>query len=281
MNEKIFLVRTNLSVDTTLIDEFFNKGQIAVNMDLPVEKEIYHDLTTKGASAKRKQFVNRWYNLEKLIEIEDIIVIALYKHKHEARIGKIRRGTKSFDYLKNADIKMLQMHDFVTMNLKKYPIFRSVLPMGNTVSPVKQREDFIRDYYYKKGKITIPVRLENVSPKLLELICTEWLRSVSEIYKIKYQLLLTGGNYPDIDIYGVTANDKILAAQVSYTSDNKILKSKINKLKVYSDELDIILLFCNSDMLNDKDVKTINLKTVWQDLIKHGYFKMLKSMVRK
>ena len=91
-------------------------------------------------------------------------------------------------------------------------------------------------------------------------MCVEWLRSdlAPKHLKLKYQLLRTGGNFPNIDIYGVTFEGNELAAQVSYTSDKKTIEKKEQQL--LKTKIKTKLIFSDSDSETELTVESISIR---------------------
>ena len=112
----------------------------------------------------------------------------------------------------------------------------------------------------------------------IEVMCTEWLRSrfANESYRICYQIIRTGGNYADIDILGANNQNKIVAVQVSNTTDINWVSKKIDKLNSFSS--DVKVMFSN---VHRPDLKSINgcrnifIGDVWNEFYSDLYYKVM------
>lgn len=279
MDEKTYLVRINIHDEVNYIDTFYENDQIAICIG-DDELNAWENHDKKTESKEKKQFIERWFKLQNEINDNDVIVLATYLNKPFAKIGKIIKGTNFEVFSKNERYKFFQLEKETvrTFNLIDYPVFSSIIPSQVTISPIKKRDAVIRAIY--NGNLhELPITIGNVSEKLIELMCVEWLRSdLSNDYKLKYQLLLTGGNYRDIDVLGITINKKCLAAQVSDTSDENLIESKIKKLNNLKS--DIKIMFCQNFSKNSGEIKIIHLQKVWDELKLNGYKEMLESFVR-
>ena len=282
MKEKTFLVRTYFRDETSFIDYFFQHDQIAILVDQEDEFKVWDKYVKENGSTEKKQFVDRWFNLQKSINENDVLILATYRDKSFAKIGKIKKGTQFTDFTKDPHYKIFQLEkkSVKTFELSDFPIFSSIIPSNVTISPIKKRAEVIRHIYHYDNLNNLSIELGNISEKLVELICIEWLRSdLAGENKIKYQLLLTGGNFANIDILGTTIKDKRLAAQVSDTNDKKTIELKINKLKNFKS--DIKFLFCKDYINKESGITIIPLQKVWDDLMNNGYKKMLETLVRQ
>ena len=92
-------------------------------------------------------------------------------------------------------------------------------------------------------------------------------------YKIKYQILKTGGNKKDIDISGITENDENLIVQVSNTENLGTIKKKIAKMEKYEDCKKIFFFNIQSQEING--LKIIDIKNVIEDFRKDKYYQKL------
>jgi hypothetical protein len=92
-------------------------------------------------------------------------------------------------------------------------------------------------------------------------------------FKIKYQILKTGGNKKDIDVFAVTEDNKKLIGQVSNTKNLATMKQKIKKLEKYEDFQKIF--FFNTSETEIENQKVIDINQVIEDLNKDKYYSEL------
>lgn len=283
MEEKVFLVRINFEIQNEMIQYCYDNNCIAILVDQEDEKEVWRKHIEKDELNKsKKQFIDRWFSLQESVFKNDVLVLVTYRGGKKAKIGKIIKETKFEEYEKDRQYKIFkfEVNENSEFDLENFPIFSSIIPSHVTISPVVKRAKVIRHLYNNGNLNQIDISLDNISEKSVELICLEWLRSAfAKENKLKYQLLLVGGNYHNIDIFGVTYQGKSLAAQVTITNDKKTIYSKIKKMKNHKS--DIKILFCSDSIPSEPDIEIISLKTVWDDLIHNGYKEMLTSLVRE
>ncbi len=282
MEEKVYLIRINFQYDETYIEDFNRLNQIAILVDQDDEKEVLENYIKENKSKKKIQYIDRWISLQNNIIENDVLILATYKNNPIAKVGRIKKGTAFFNFSKDENYKIFQLEKETvkSINLSDYPIFSSIIPSQVTISPIRKRVNVVRHLFHFGNLDKLELALSNISEKLVELLCVEWLRSdLAKENQIKYQLLLTGGNLANIDILGITINEKCLAAQVTDTSDKKTIELKIKKLK--NSKSDIKLLFCNNILKTDPEIQIISLQKVWDELMNNGYERMLETMVRQ
>ena len=278
----VFYVRVNLHNHQNEVAEFQKKNQIAILVDQPSEKEYWDYLENKNKKLKLKyvQFIGRWFDLQNKINETDVIIVSQYLKSSDKKIGLIRKGTKFFERGGNKEFKIFELENVKNIENKDISIFNSIIPQSATLSPVKQRLDFLHYKLFQRPS-GLKLSLDNISPNLIELICLEWLRSnlCDENLKIKYQLLKFGGNYADVDIFGKTFSGKTIACQVTYSKDIKTIKSKIEKITDFESQIKIV--FCNGK-IEDESVTIIPLIKVWNDLHDNkDYLEFLKFLSLK
>lgn len=283
MEEKVFLVRINFDIQNEMIQYCYDNNCIAILVDQEDEKEVWRKHIEKDELNKsKKQFIDRWFSLQEGVSKNDVLVLVTYRGGKKAKIGKIIKGTKFEEYEKDRQYKIFkfEVNENSEFNLEDFPIFSSIIPSHVTISPVIKRAKVIRHLYNNGNLNQIDICLDNISEKSVELICLEWLRSAfAKENKLKYQLLLVGGNYHNIDIFGVTENGKRIAAQVTTTNDKHTIDLKIEKIQNHYS--DIKILFSNNDNNSYPNIQIIPLNKVWNDLFNNGYEEMLTSLVRE
>ena len=278
-----YLVRINLINNKSEIDNHFNNNFVSINIrDYETADQGYFNDSINGKPYyKGAKFIKDFFSLCEAIEIDDVLIFATYPGKIESKLGKILKGTKYFT--KRVDEEKITFYGFElteveTLEDSKNTILLSALPPFSTISHiVKDRERFICKYTKKE----LPIELKYLTPKLTELICLEWLRSrlCPEDWKIKYQLLLIGGNNAKIDIYGKTFTDKIIACQVTTTENKKLIEDKGERLKEVG--ADIRIMFCNGEERKIKEVEVVLLQKVWDDLLNSEYRTFLETILRQ
>ena len=230
-------------------------------------------------------YIQRFVSLVDLVKEQDVIVIASFLGKYP-KIGLIKKDSEMF--CKKGDgftlycLKMKSVYctpnwseEFESIDLKTYPIIKSIIPQQVTISAVNQRKSAIYSIYYG---VKYPLDLSLMTDSAIEVMCTEWLRSrfANESYRICYQIIRTGGNYADVDILGANNQNKIIAAQVSNTTDINLVCKKIDKLNSFSSDEKIMF-----SMVYRPDLKSINgclnifIGDVWNEFYLDLYYKVM------
>lgn len=271
----IFLIRNNLKNDATTRFKFVENNQAAILVDQDEEIEDW-DLLVKGEKSKNnKQFVVRWFAINSSLKEKDALIISSYKGNDIMKIGLVPKGSTYFELPQDNQYKIFQLLNAVEIDKRDNQIFNSLIPAQSTISPIKQRLSFIVSKFIG---IPLTTTLENLSPASVEVICTEWLRSdlAPKQFQLKYQLLKTGGNFPNIDIYGVTKDGHELAAQVSVTSNKGTIMKKVNQLSKTNIKTQV--MFCETDGEQDFGLPTISIRKVFDDLSSKGYGLLLEKL---
>ena len=167
-----------------------------------------------------------------------------------------------------------------SIDLSSYPIIKSIIPQQVTISAVNQRKDAIYGIFYG---VKYPLDLSLMTNSAIEIMCSEWLRSrfANEKYRIFYQIIKTGGNFADIDILGANNENKIVAAQVSNTTNINLVRKKIDKLKLFASHEKIMFSNVSNENLKKIDnCLNIYIEDVWKDFYSDSsYNVMLKRLI--
>lgn len=272
----IFLIRNNLKNDANARFKFLENNQAAILVDQVDEIEDWNLLLEGKKSKNNKQFVVRWFSINNSLKEKDALIVSSYKGNDTIKIGLLPKGSTYYDLPQNNQYKVFQLSNAIELDKRDNQIFNSLIPSHATISPIKQRTSFIISKYVG---IPLQTTLDNLSTTSVELICTEWLRSdfAPKNFQLKYQLLRTGGNFPNIDIYGVTKDGKELAGQVSVTRDKKTIENKVKQLSKTGDRIKV--MFCDIDDEQDFSIPTISIRKVFDDLSSNGYGLLLDKLV--
>lgn len=293
--EPIYLVRCNYTEKSASELEYLYENNIVsiCIQDEQTEDQDYFDALINGNNPpynNKLPYIQRFVSLVDLVKKQDVIVIASFLGKNP-KIGLIKKGTKMFCREGNEfklyclDMKSVYCtpnwgEQFDSIDLRTYPILKSIIPQQVTISAVNQRKNAIYGIYYG---VKYPLDLSLMTDSAIEVMCTEWLRSrfANEKYRICYQIIRTGGNFADVDILGANNQNKIVAAQVSNTSDINLVSKKIDKLKSFSSDEKIMLSNVNRpDLEKIDDCRNIFIGDVWSDFYSDSYYKvMLERLV--
>lgn len=288
--EPIYLVRCNYTEKSASELEYLYENNIVsiCIQDEQTEDQEYFDALINGNNPpynNKLPYIQRFVSLVDLVKEQDVIVIASFLGKYP-KIGLIKKDSEMF--CKKGDgftlycLKMKSVYctpnwseEFESIDLKTYPIIKSIIPQQVTISAVNQRKSAIYSIYYG---VKYPLDLSLMTDSAIEVMCTEWLRSrfANESYRICYQIIRTGGNYADVDILGANNQNKIIAAQVSNTTDINLVCKKIDKLNSFSSDEKIMF-----SMVYRPDLKSINgclnifIGDVWNEFYLDLYYKVM------
>lgn len=275
----IYFIRMNFENQEN-IKCFFEANQIAIQVGTPQEIEDFNRLQKGEKISNRNSFLTRWKNLNEELAKNDVLVIAQFKHYKTTKLGIIRKNAISLEWSGNKEYKVFKLEEVKNLEYADYPIFMSIIPQQITISPIHQRVEYIKSIFSGKKP---PFSIEAISTKQIELICLEWLRSdlAPKNYRLKYQMLLVGGNFAKIDIYGKTIDKKTIICQVSFTENEKTIQQKKENLRKFTNDSNTIkVLFCkHEDMDTNGDIVVFSLYKIWEQLASNDDYKeMLKAL---
>lgn len=293
--ELIYLVRCNYTNKSASELEYLyenNIVSICIQEEETIDQKYFDDLINGNNPPYNNKlpYIQRFVNLANLVKEQDVIVIASYLEKNP-KIGLIKKGTEMFckegNRFKLFCLKMKSVYctpnwgeQFDSIDLRTYPIIKSIIPQQVTISAVNQRRNAIYGIYYGAK---YPLDLSLMTDSAIEVMCTEWLRSrfANEKYRICYQIIRTGGNFADVDVLGANNQNKIVAAQVSNTSDINLVSKKIDKLRSFSSDEKIMFSNVNRpDLEKIDDCQNIFIGDAWNDFYSDSYYKvMLERLV--
>lgn len=293
--EPIYLVRCNYTEKSASELEYLYENNIVsiCIQDEQTEDQDYFDALTNGNNPpynNKLPYIQRFVSLVDLVKEQDVIIIASFLGKNP-KIGLIKKGTKMFCREGNEfklyclDMKSVYCtpnwgEQFDSIDLRTYPILKSIIPQQVTISAVNQRKNAIYGIYYG---VKYPLDLSLMTDSAIEVMCTEWLRSrfANEKHRICYQIIRTGGNFADVDVLGANNQNKIVAAQVSNTFDINLVSKKIDKLKSFTSDEKIMFSNVNRpDLKKIDDCLNVFIGDVWNDFYTDSYYKvMLERLV--
>ena len=288
--EPIYLVRCNYTEKSASELEYLyenNIVSICIQKEETIDQKYFDDLINGNNPPYNNKlpYIQRFVNLVNLAKEQDVIVIASYLEKNP-KIGLIKKGAEVFcregNGFKLFCLEMKSVYctpnwgeQFDSIDLRTYPILKSIIPQQVTISAVNQRKNAIYGIYYG---VKYPLDLSLMTDSAIEVMCTEWLRSrfANEKYRICYQIIRTGGNFADVDILGANNQNKMIAAQVSNTTDINLVSKKIDKLKSFSSDEKI--MFSNvhrPDLKKIDDCRNIFIGDLWNDFYSDSYYKVM------
>ena len=288
--EPIYLVRCNYTDKSASELEYLYENNIisiCIQDEETADRDYFNDLINGNNPAYNNKlpYIQRFVSLADLAKEQDVIIIASYLGKNP-KIGLIKKDSEMFckegDGFKLYCLKMKSVYctpnwseEFNSIDLRTYPILKSIIPQQVTISAVNQRKSAIYGIYYG---VKYPLDLSLMTDSAIEVMCTEWLRSrfANESYQICYQIIRTGGNYADVDILGANSHNKIVAAQVSSTTDINLVIKKIEKLNAFSsDEKIMFSMVHRPDLKSINGCRNISIGDVWNEFYSDLYYKVM------
>lgn len=288
--EPVYLVRCNYTEkSSSQIEQLYKENIVSICIqDEEVIDQTYYNKLVNGDNPpynKSLPYIHRFVTLANTVKQEDIIVIASYIGK-DPKIGLLKKGEEIFckerDGYKLYCLQMKSVYctpnwgdQFDCVDLKTYPILKSIIPQQVTISAVKQRRGTIYGIYYGAK---YPLNLSLMSDAAIETMCTEWLRSdfAEESIKVCYQIIQTGGNFADVDILGVNKNDEFVTAQVSNTTDINLVSKKIDKLNSFSSNQKIMFsMVYRPDLKSIDGCRNIFIGDIWDNFISDNFYKKM------
>lgn len=274
----VFLVRVNMK-EEKLKHEIFDNNQIGIHVISKQEKATWNAIINSEKTKERSQVVERWFSLAKSIKENDALIICTCNSKDEIKIGMISKGTDFKSHPTDKTYKIFQLENVKVIDKNSNYVFSSLIPSHTTISPIKKAAKKVIAKYEDKA---LPIELESLTDIGIEIICTEWLRLFAKKeFRLKHQLLRTGGNFPTLDIYGLNNDGDEVAAQVTSTSNSKTILKKAKALE----KINIAnkILFCNmkekEKSLIPSSIQIVSTQKVFDDLLKKGYKQLLEKLL--
>ena len=266
---KFVLFRNNFG-NPEQIKNFYDNDQTAIHLDTDLDFQDWEKYIN-GENPKQ-QYLQRWKSLTDLINQKDVVVIASYQGIGY-KIGKIKQGTKFEKTVNGKSVYYnFKLENAKTIDLDRFQFIQTILPANVTLSNVNRKSYSLRKIFPGVVCYISNFEMDDIA---IEILVAEWLRSkyAPKEYRIKYQILKTGGNKKDIDVSGITENDENLIVQISNTENIVTIKKKIAKLEKYEDCKK--LFFFNVADQEIDGYKIIDIKTVIEEFRKDSYYQRL------
>ena len=139
-----------------------------------------------------------------------------------------------------------------------YGLLRAKTGMFGTIRRVKNA-NIVRNLVNHKEPELI---FDNLEPSQQEVMCSEALRlsppPESKLPQMTQLLARTGGSMPKVDIRGIAADGKLIAAQVTHSAAQSTIDRKHQALKKWGESIDAyLILFCDvgQEELDNKILK--------------------------
>jgi hypothetical protein len=163
-----------------------------------------------------------------------------------------------------------------------YGLLKAKTGMYGTIHRAKNA-DIVRNLVNHKEPELI---FDNLEPSQQEIMCSEALRlsppPESELPQMTQLLARTGGSMPKVDIQGIAADGKLIAAQVTHSAAQSTIDRKHQALQDWSSDTDAhLVLFCDvgQEELDDKILK-FPIQHVFERFTHHRGHEMATHFVR-
>jgi hypothetical protein len=254
---KTFFIRHSsaLDIDHETFNHLWDNHLIAVHYPISKygwnEKDDCDSIDPNDYTGSAKKALNA---LHKLSE-QGGYIFSVYEHQNLYKIGRVEPGTpielikgnwgnKNKLQGRKAMLKGLKMAEHMELNPIEALSLTCAQPRQGTICvwhKIGQRVEHIIN------ETTQQKNLSDLTPDLQEVLCSEFLRTGLDpsLPKLSSLLMPVGRTMKDIDIIGLSEDNKRALVQVTYSFEPQW---KIDKLKKYGDGSETaLLLFCMTD----------------------------------
>lgn len=250
---------STLDIDEATYNYLWDNEYMAIHYPNSNEKSI-DDCTSinpNDYSGSAKKSLNALHKISK----DGGYIFAVYENKDYYKIGYVEPETK-IELIKGkwgrknglngriAILKGVKFKTSIIINPIDALSLTCAQPRQGTLCTWNKIGKRVENIYNgTKTKKTI----DDLTPDLQEVLCSEFLRSNidSDLPKLESLLTPVGRTMKDVDIIGLTSESKRVLIQVTHDNEPQW---KIDRLQKYKSEKDcILILFCKTDK-----IKTIN-----------------------
>lgn len=300
-DEPIYLIHTNYHEPLgakEMIPLLFKNNIVSICIqDKEYDDLSYYESLLTGKKVKfdnGKNYIKYFIDIANIAKTKDVLLVAMYEGL-ETKIGLIKKGEQIFKQnnegftlfclqLKSAYCTPYpnfwgETNEIKSLKLSSFPILKSLIPQHVTISPIHKNKNKLYSIYYG---CPIKIEYDSLSNEAVEVMCTEWLRSdyAPKEFKLRFQLLRTGGNFPDIDILGCNYNDEQIACQVTNTKNEKLISDKVQKLESFNSDKRIMFSHLQTHWTSPVNLNK-NILEVWNDFWNDSFYvKMLERLIR-
>ncbi len=247
--DKIFIHYPDCNIDDTekSDNESLNPADYKLPKSAPSNIKVLNELSERGGIVWAE-----YYTEKKFIYIGEVVPqkpelerkFCWDPKKYPARIGK------------PAVLKVIQLQNVKKIKRGKFMSLEVSRPRQGTLRRWHSVGNKLESIYYKKH---LEKDFSNLIPAEQEMACLEFLRSqksFQNIPQLRYLLLPPGRTMENVDIYGLSNDNKKIFAQVTYLreSENTKFKYKVDKLKNYNYDDSYLLMFCNHNRFYCPDI---------------------------
>jgi hypothetical protein len=270
-NRKVIFVRH--SFDPDIVKYLWERRAIAVR---------YQNIASINPEDYEKKFARDAISRLRSYCTEGVIVGASYRSHQPARllVGVIGPGSPEelirVEQINGYFHKVVQLQKPERVSYRDYPIL-AIQPTHGTISEWKKVGKHLRAIYQGEA---LEWAATSLTPAQLEVLCYEYLRTTGQLDAL---VMPIGRGLPDIDIYGIRADDCEVIAQVTHADDKKVAQ-KHERLREYDGVNTDLVFFGPFDkrISQDPDIRYIPIEDVFAFLTQvpdSVQYKMIEHML--
>jgi hypothetical protein len=245
------------------IEELFHNDQAALLLeddfrDIRNNSELKNDETYRKNKLK---FIRLWDELNTSLRHKDTLIVASYRGRNEVKIGLMKKGSKITEDPLNSKYRTLQLTKVKTLMKRKHVILGNITQSRSMLNKITDKSDYVTSKYFEKKP---SIKYENLSSHSVKIMCMEWLRTelAPSQYRIKYLTKVSKQVMTSVDINGLTADNKVVAAKVLFQDDREIIQDTLDQF--HKSENTVNLIF--SEIEINSIIKIYNTKDIFNQL---------------
>ncbi|MBZ9652669.1 hypothetical protein [Psychroflexus montanilacus] len=271
----VFLIKNEFLRDG-LIDELFHNDQAALLVEDNF-RDIEHNPETKNGEIYRKnksRFIRLFDELNASLRYKDTLIVASYRGLNEVKIGLMSKGSQITEDPLNPKYRTLQLTKVKTLMKRKHVILDKIIRSRSMLSRIIDKSDYVTSKYYGKKP---SIKYENLSLHSVKLMCMEWLRTelAPSQYRIKYLTKVSRQVMNNIDINGLTLDNKVVTAKVLFQDDREKIQKVLNQFHQSENTLNIVF----SEIKIDSSIEVYNTRDIFNQLYDSKYRCFLANLV--
>ena len=267
-------VRHNLDAGPETLNYLWNKHLIAIHFQ-DIRSVNPDDYASVGKQALQR--------LLRYCQSGAVVGASFRKIKsNQMLIGEIRKGSQ-VDLLDVSTVsdsdrgiyKVVQLVNVKEVSYSVYPLLAAIQPRQGTITGWPSAEKYLLAILRERE---LARSVKSLHPSQLEVICYEFLKMRGIL---KALLLPIGRGLIDIDIYGLGESGERVLAQVTHSTNRKVIRDKLTRLQEYqANDSNLIFFAPKKSEINDAAIQHIAIEKVFSVLSKEkGYCRMISEML--
>lgn len=258
------------------IDELFQNDQASLLVEDNF-RDIENNSEPKNDETYRKnklRFIRLWNELNTSLKHKDTLIVASYRGRSEVKVGLMKIGSKIVKDPLNPNYKTLQLTGVKTIIKRKYVILDKITRSRRMLNRITDKSDYITSKYFGKKPST---KYENLSDYSIKLMCMEWLRTelVPSQFRIKYMTKVSRQVLNNIDINGLTADNKKVFAKIIFLNQRNSIQDILNQFHKSENTLSIIF----SEIIINSSIEVYNTREIFKQLYDSKHRSFLTDLI--